>query len=229
MRLFLTILTLFISFSIFSQKVENVKTIVEGDKVTITYDLTELISGDTLFITIYPSDPLIELPLRGLSGDVGKVSGVGKGKKIVWMSRDQIVNRGNPLSFDVRAELVYRFVLLSEMKDTRRGKKVLLKWNAWPDRPINIQLVKDNVVQYAVATSVGKGEYTWKVPSGQTIGSYYQLRFANESKVLLTDEFKVKHRIPTLVKFLPLVGLVLLLPKETKKEGLPGPPGLGLN
>jgi hypothetical protein len=229
MRLFFIALALFVPFLLFSQKVENVKTLIDGERVVITYDLIDTLPGDTLFISIYPSDPYIELPLQGLAGDVGKVFGGGKGKNIVWSAKDQILNSKNPISFDVRAELVYRFVLLTKVKDTRRSKRIVLKWNAWPDRSINIQLVKDNTVQFSIANSVSKGEYSWKVPSGQDIGSFYQLRFANGNQILLTNEFKIKHRIPTAVKLLPLGAIVLLIPDKAKKEGLPGPPGLGLN
>ncbi len=231
-RFICAISILFVPSLLFSQKVRNVRTTIIKDKVTITYDLIETLPGDTLFISVFPSDLTIELPARGLKGDIGKVSGGNVEKKIEWTTKDiAILSPKTEISFDVRSELVYRFVVTTDIKSVRRGKSATIHWNAWPDRPINIQLVSDTTAQYTIVSGATKGQYIWRVPNDLVIDDNYRLRLRNLNQNQETKQFKIKHTIPTVVKLLPLAAAaILLIPKEApKKSDLPAPPDVGLN
>ena len=68
----------------FSQKLENLKAEVTGEKIIVTYDITGSQPDDSYNISLYSSQDKYAAPLTRVTGDVGKKIKEGKNKKIEW-------------------------------------------------------------------------------------------------------------------------------------------------
>lgn len=106
---FLTLLIL-TSAVCFSQKIENVRPEVAGEKINIFYDLTGIADNQSVFVKVFISTDggkTYGEPLMSVTGDVGMVTGPGKGKCIIWdvfKEMDELVSLN--VKFKVKADLV---------------------------------------------------------------------------------------------------------------------------
>jgi hypothetical protein len=105
----LTILCL-TSVVCFSQKIENVRPEVAGEKINIYYDLAGIAENQTVFVKVYMSTDggkTYGESLKNVTGDVGMVVGPGKAKCIVWdvfEEMDELVSVN--VKFKVKADLI---------------------------------------------------------------------------------------------------------------------------
>jgi hypothetical protein len=104
------IVLIFMSSVCFSQKIENVRPEVAGEKINIYYDLIGIEDGQSVFVKAYISTDggkTYGEPLKSVTGDVGMVIGPGKNKCIVWdvfNEMDELVSLN--VKFKVQADLV---------------------------------------------------------------------------------------------------------------------------
>ena len=231
------ILLLALSFPLlaFSQKLENLKAIVQGEKIIVTYDLSQGYAGDKFDILLYASHNNFSSPLQRVNGDVGRGLTPGKGKTIEVDARNEIGNYKGELSFEVRAEVIAAFALTNNISSAKRGKSIALAWRGgMKNQDVKIELLRAGVSQGAVGTAGNNGMYQWLVPSNHKTGTDYQLRLVNGKETVTTGRFAIKHKVPTLLKVLPLVavatvvGLVGGSKPGPAKANLPLPPDLGL-
>lgn len=222
----------------FSQKLENLKAIPQGEKIVITYDISSDFPGDKYDITLYASSNNFSSPLQRVTGDVGGGQAEGKGKRIEWDAKNELGNYKGDLSFEVRAEVIAAFALKHEIISAKRGKSVQLDWRGGSkNQDVKIELLKEGAVQGEVGTVSNKGTYNWAIASSEKTGAGYQLRLVNGKEIVTTMRFSIQHKVPTLVKVLPLVVIGAIVaalgggskPGAAKDSSLPTPPDLGLN
>ncbi len=135
---FLLIL-LFVSSSLFSQKIENVHAEQRGKQVVITYDITGAQSGQTFDVKLLYSQNGYDWKqaINGLTGDIGSNVTVGSSKIITWdvlQDADRLVGTG----FMFKVEAVVSgggFTGISgTFADTRDGKSykwVIIGYRTW--------------------------------------------------------------------------------------------------
>ncbi|MBI1769597.1 MAG: hypothetical protein HYR67_14610 [Bacteroidetes bacterium] len=233
-------LVLFGSLAGQAQKLENLKAIAQGEKIIITYDLSETFAGDRCDIQLYSSHNNFSMPLQHVSGDIGRGLPAGKGKRIEWEAKIELGNYQGELSFEVRAEVIGLLTFKNGITNAKRGKTVSIVWRGGSkNENVKVELLKDGVLQSGVATTTNIGNYQWNVPLKQKTGGGYQIRLVNGKEMITTDFFSVRHKIPTLLKILPAVaaGVVVGLLSgskgssgtPTKSSDLASPPDLGLN
>lgn len=236
MKLILFLICTF-SISAFSQKLENLKAVSAGDKIVITYDLSAEVPGDKYDVQIYSSYNNFASPLRYVSGDMGNSLTPGNGKRIEWEAKREIGNYQGDLSFEIRAEIKAILAFKNSVSNVKRSKSLAVVWRGGAkNEDVKVVLLKEGVEQSSLATVNNAGNYQWTVPAKQKTGGGYQLRLENGAEVITTGTFSIKHKIPTLLKILPLMaaGAAAALVSgsggsETKNSNLAEPPDLGLN
>jgi hypothetical protein len=89
----------------------------------------------------------------------------------------------------------------------KRGKSFSLGWKAGNTNPINVELFKGGQRIGGDMNQPNNGGHTFYIPAQAKPGSDYRLKFTdtkNPADVLYTENFKVKPKIPLLVKLLPV-------------------------
>ncbi len=217
----------------FSQKLENLKAVVQGEKIIVSYDISQGYDGDKFDISLYASHNNFTSSLQRVNGDVGRGLTPGKDKKIEVDAKNEIGNYKGELSFEVRAEVIAAFALTNNVSSAKRGKSIALAWRGGvKNQDVKIELLRAGVSQGAVGTVGNNGIYQWLVLSNHKTGTDYQLRLVNGKETVTTGRFAIKHKVPTLLKVLPLVAVAAVVGlvggSPAKDSKLPLPPDLGL-
>ena len=236
MKLILFLICTF-SISAFSQKLENLKAVSAGDRIVITYDLNAEVPGDKYDVQIYSSHNNFSSPLKYISGDMGNSLVPGNGKRIEWEAKKELGNYKGDLSFEIRADVKALFAFKNSVTNTKRGKPLTVAWRGGlKSEEVKVTLLKEGVEQSSLATVNNNGDYQWTVPAKQKTGDGYQVRLMNGKETITSDRFAIRHKVPTIVKILPVVviGAVVALvggskDTGTKTSNLAAPPDLGLN
>lgn len=125
-----------------AQRIENVRTEVEGEEIHIYYDLLGVEANSSVIVKVYLSTDggdTYGKPLRSVSGDIGIVTGAGKDRCIVWdvfRDVDELVSVN--VKFKVRAEplkteqaLVDPGRIFKIDINTNIGSKSILDYNSY--------------------------------------------------------------------------------------------------
>ena len=226
-----------VSISSFSQEIENLKAIAQGDRIVITYDINGTLAGDKCDVQIYSSHNNFSTPLQGISGDIGNGLSPGTGKKIEWEAKAELGNYQGELSFEIRAEVKALFAFKNSVTNTKRGKPLTVAWRGGlKSEEVKVTLLKEGVEQSSLATVNNNGDYQWTVPAKQKTGDGYQVRLMNGKETITSDRFAIRHKVPTIVKIMPVVVIGAVVAVVSGSEGsgtktskLAEPPDLGLN
>ena len=220
----------------FSQKLENLKAEVTGEKIIVTYDITGSQPDDSYNISLYSSQDKYTAPLTLVTGDVGKKIKEGKNKRIEWDAPSEFNGIKGTLLFEVHAELVAKLTLQNSIDHVRRGKVAPIAWRGGDQHtPVKIELVKGSEVMGVIGTIKDKRTFDWKIPAHQKTGKDYHLRLTNGKEVINSKTFSIQPKVPLLLKILPVAGvgvaafLVLNGSKDSGTKELATPPDLGLN
>lgn len=206
----------------FSQKIENTKAEASGEKIIITYDLTQGEPGDTYTISLFASHNNFSKPLSKVFGDVGQGVQEGKGKRIEWESKAEVGNYKGALTFEIEAIVIAPLTLKTEVTSIKRGKSMPLRWRGGDqNQNIKIELLKAGVVQGTVGSTANKGMYEWKVSDKQKPGKDYSLRLVSGRETVSSQAFAIKPKVPLWLKVgVPVVALgVLLISKSGGENG----------
>ncbi len=222
-----------------AQQIQNLKASVEGERIFITFDLITDSAGDKFDVAVYASNNNFNSPLRLVSGDIGSSVEAGTAKRIVWSARTELGNFKGDLSFELRATVVAVFSQTSKLAAVKRGTSVPLGWHGGKkDEDVKIELLKAGTSVRTLSSSGNNGKYDWSIPGDQKPGKDYQIRMTNGREISTSNNFQIKHKIPTLLKVAPVVvvaGVLVAISSgskssETPKDSsLPAPPDLGLN
>ena len=220
----------------YSQKLENLKAEVAGEKIIITYDIAGSQPDDSYNISLYSSQDKYTAPLTRVTGDVGKKIKEGKNKRIEWDAPSEFNGIKGTLLFEVHAELVAKLTLQNSIDHARRGKVVPIAWRGGDQHtPVKIELMKDNVVVGIIGTIKDKRTTDWKIPAHQKTGKDYHFRLTNGKESINSKTFSIQPKVPLLVKVIPVAGagvaafLLLSGKKDKGPTELATPPDLGLN
>ena len=220
----------------YSQKLENLKAEVAGEKIIVTYDITGSHPDDSYNISLYSSQDKYTAPLTLVTGDVGKKIKEGKNKRIEWDAPSEFNGIKGTLLFEVHAELVAKLTFQNSIDHVRRGKIAPFTWRGGDQHAsVKVELVKGSEVVGVIGTIKDKRSFDWKIPSRQKTGKDYHVRLTNGKEVINSKTFSIQPKVPLLVKILPAAGvgvaafLVLNGSKDSGTKELATPPDLGLN
>jgi hypothetical protein len=227
-----------------SQTITNIKTTFDGEKVIIVYDLSGVQPTDKFKVSIFSSHDSYSRPLSLVTGDVGETVSSGKGNRVIWDAKNTLSPTfDDDIIIKIKAGKAVlgglsRLTMKPLASSTyKRKKKIDMQWmGGKPDDKINIYLYKGDQVKLRVAEKVdNKQTYSWQMPGSVKKGKNYTVKIANANEPTETSDsqtFRVKPKVPFIVKMLPLIGggiyaLISSLgggdPGETPDSMLPGP------
>jgi hypothetical protein len=116
------------------------------------------------------------------------------------------------LALEIRGRVYVPFVKLQTFAvagSYKRGKAHDLIWQPGNSDPINIELFKGSDRMQGSMSQPNNGAYVLNIPSTTKTGSDYRLKITStksSDEVIYTPYFKIKPKVPALLKFgLPLV------------------------
>jgi len=199
------------------QKIENLEASTEGNKIIITYDIVEGVTGDTYDVQLYASHNNYSSPVRLVSGEVGKALNEGRKKKIEWDAKAELGNYSGDLSFELRVMVTAALAIQSRVSSIKRGKDLELTWRGGSvNHEVKIELLQSGATVGTLEIVPNSGSWQWPVPTNQPVGNDFQLRLVNGKESVVTEPFSIRHKIPTALKAAPLALLVVFaLPGST--------------
>ena len=208
MRLYLSILLGLVAMTTLAQSIQNVKATPQDGKVIVLYDLIGGKPEQKYTIDLFASHNNFSAPLTEVSGDVGKNITPGTGKKIIWDAALELTTYKGDITFKVKGEAItlpFAFKKPAKGGSVRRGKNTSVEWEGGkPTQHIKLELYKGTELVNSIAETGNTGQYNWSIPKKTSKGSY-TLKLNAGQETVNSQPFKIKSKIPFIVKMLPVV------------------------
>ena len=238
-----------------AQQIENLSSSFDGIKITVSYDLIFSDSSRRFKVELLSSLDSFVKNLSPVSGAAGEKIKPGKGLKITWEPRKSLpADFDKEITFKVRASLLAPIVvakiqpepkvikaepaavitklnLINQIKSSyRRGTELKLLWaGGKADDRIVAELIDAAGRSEILQTVINKGELTFKFPAKLKTTNGYLLKITPNGRTgdsATSSAFIIRHRVPLLLKLLPIVPVAIILLPSKKSEGnavLPSP------
>ena len=231
-----------LTFAASAQKVENLRTTFDGEKVIVQYDLNHNNPAQVFKVTLYSSHNNYAHALTSLSGDVGEHVIPGKDRKIIWDARNSL-----PADFDQEITIKIKISLVAAGTSTaaetgalkirsfdrsayKKGSTIELHWSGGkPGDKINIELLKNGEVKQKIGGNVNNThKFAWVVPKKGEGGKGYSIRVSPAGKPAefsSSSDFAIKPQVGLGIKALPILvaGAIIMLLPDPPDDVLPGP------
>lgn len=194
-----------------AQSVTISKVELAGDKIIVHYNLENSNPTSNFLLNLYESRDNFATPLAKVAGDVGSEVKPGSNKKIEWNIRQEYGNYKGKLALELRGKVYVPFVKLQSFavaSSYKRGKAHDIVWQPGNTDPVNIELFKGKERIQGSMSQANNGSFVLNIGSSVKTGSDYHLRFSstkNNDEVFTTHDFKIKPKIPMLLKVLPVI------------------------
>lgn len=234
MKLFLTQIVLMVSLCCQAQEFAIHKVELTGESVILYYSLIDTVKARTYTINVYSSRDNYITPLQKVKGDVGLEVRPGENKKITWSSKEELgTTFQGDIELEVRGRLYIPFIRFDGFQEEqviKRGKAKTITWSGGTRQNIlNFALYKDDTYVDVIPNVGNSGSYDIVLPTSVKPGKGYYFMVSdskNKDQVMKTNTFRVKRKVPLLVKVLPVVALGIITPSLGGGSG--GPSELGL-
>jgi hypothetical protein len=195
-----------------AQNITNFSATILEKKVVLTYDLEAPVSTFMYKVEVYSSIDQYSQPLKSVSGEVGEKISVGNGKKIEWQPQLDVKEFGGDVDFKLKTTLVYAPWLVTkpnEQTSYKRGKIASITWTGYSPTAQNVrlELQKDGQAISNTEAVTNSGQSDFSFPQNLKVGGGYQLKVSNTTnanELAISKEFKIKRKIPLVVKLLPI-------------------------
>jgi len=218
---------------LWAQKVENVVSAFDGQRVVITYDLIHSDSARKFAVQVFSSADDFLRPLAHVTGAVGLAVKPGRALKIIWSVRQELPpDFDKDIRYKIKATLVpltgekVKSTLSKKESTTtvfatetnqlftltapiacRRGKKYEVHWSGTnPNDPIRFELYDAANAQKIIGRAQGsENSWQWEVPPAIKTGRYtLKVIFNTKTMDAVTQPLHIRHKTPFVVKILPL-------------------------
>ena len=199
------------SFYASAQNVTIKKVELAGERVIIYFDLDDSNTNHEFLLNVFSSKDNFTAPLAKVKGDVGQEVKPGPNKKIEWNIMQEYGGYKGKLALEIRGKVYVPFVKLQNFDNTRnykRGKSYSIPIKAGSTNPIHVELYKGSQRVSGEMNHPNNGAYTLSIPSNATKGDDYRLKITDSKSsedVVYSPFFKVRPKLPLLVKLLPVV------------------------
>lgn len=196
-----------------AQTVSIKKIELAGEKVIVHYDLEDSNPNNEYKLDLYASKDNFIAPLTKVKGNVGSEVKPGLDRKIEWNIIEEYGPYKGKLSLEIKGKVYIPFVKLQNFntsKSYKRGSNNNLGWKPGNNNPINIELFKGGQRVAGDMNMPNNGSHTLYIPSKAKPGKDYRLKITdsrNSEDVIYTDYFKVKPKVPLLLKLLPVFAI----------------------
>jgi hypothetical protein len=191
--------------------IKNVE--LAGEKIIVHYDLEDGNPNNSYKLDLYASRDNYAAPLAKVKGDIGMEVKPGVDRKIEWNIREELGGYKGRIALEIRGKVYIPFVKLQNFdaeKSYKRGKSYNMAWKPGSTNPINIELYKGGQRISGEMNQPNNGGHTFYIPAQAKKGSDYRIKVTDTKSsedVLYTSEFKVKPKVPLLVKILPVLAI----------------------
>jgi len=213
MRVFLLAIGCISFLSASAQTIAIKKVELAGEKIVVHYDLEDGNPNNEYKLDLYASADNYATPLAKVKGDVGLEVKPGIDRRIEWSIRDEFGPYKGKLALEIRGKVYIPFVKIQNFdteKSYKRGNSYNIAWKPGSTNSINIDLYKGGERVGGESNLQNNGSHTFYIPTHAKKGSDYRLKITdtkNSEDVLYTSEFKVKPKVPLLVKVLPVLAV----------------------
>lgn len=195
-----------------AQSIDNVQVEVDGDNINVSFDLGYKSSIQEKYdIEIYSSRDNYSKPLVVKEGQLKDVPAMNRRITYVLDGMENFAEFKGEVDFQIIATMVYAPIVIDrpyQSEKYKRGSMVQVKWHGGiENETFNVDLYKDGVKMQTLDQNNEFGSYSWMMPKQQKKGNY-KIAIQSEKNSLnrvLSPEFKVKARVPFIVKFLPVL------------------------
>ncbi|WP_119844905.1 Ser-Thr-rich GPI-anchored membrane family protein [Reichenbachiella sp. MSK19-1] len=195
-----------------AQSINNVQVQVDGDDINISFDLKFKSSIQEKYdIEIFSSRDNYATPLAVKDGKLKDVAAVNA--RLTYVVDGAIVFEEfkGDVNFQIVATMVYAPIVIdtpSKPSKHKKGSMVQVKWHGGiEDEKFSVDLYKNGVKQETLDANNEYGTYSWVMPRKQKKGKY-KLAIqsdSNSSNRAFSPEFKIKSKVPFIVKVLPVL------------------------
>jgi hypothetical protein len=213
MRGIILMLGLFVTITASAQTIAIKKIELAGEKIIVHYDLDDSNPNNEYKLDLFSSRDNFTTPLTKVKGDVGSEVKPGLDRKIEWSIREEYGPYKGKISLEIRGKVYVPFVKLQNFNPGsgyKRGSSHNIGWKPGNSNPINIELFKGGQRISGEMNQPNNGSHTLYIPSSAKPGNDYRLKISdtrNPEDVLYTDNFKVKPKVPLVVKVLPILAV----------------------
>lgn len=196
-----------------AQLVTIKKVELSGDKILVLYDLEDSNPEREFSLNLFASKDNFAAPLQKVKGDIGSEIKPGANKRVEWRIREEYGGYKGRLALEIRGKVYMPFLRLQNFnteQSYKRGKQYNVQWKPGNTNPILIELFKGDQRIAGDANLPNNGTYTLNIPSQSKTGSDYRLKITdskNSDEVIYTEYFKVKPKVPLLLKVLPILAV----------------------
>lgn len=230
-RLLLISSLLFFSLAASAQAVSIKRVELAGEKVIVIYDLEDSNPNNQYLLNLYTSKDNFAKAVTNVGGDVGVDIKPGVDKRIEWNLVKEFGGYKGKLSLEIRGRVYIPFIRMQDFNPSatyRRGKTYSIAWKAGNNNPVSIELFKGGQRIAGEMNHSNNGSYELFIPTHAKTGDDYKIKFTdsrNPDEIIYSAPFRVRPKIPLLVKAVPVVvavAVVVLLTSKKKPSEKPG-------
>lgn len=208
---------------------------LDGENVNIYYDLLDSVSGRAYTVKLFSSRDNFVSPLVKVRGDEGLEVKPGGNRKITWNAKEELSpDFQGEVGIEVRGRVYIPFVRLSEQyTSVKRLTPYDVTWSGGTAQNIlNFDLYRNGKKVATFPNIANVGHHKFTLPSNIKPGKGYSFKITdtkNQDQIVNTAPFKVKRKIPLLLKVLPMVAVCTLaanlLGRAPSTPSIPEAPG----
>ena len=208
---------------------------LEDGNVVVKYDLLDSIHGRFYTVRLYSSQDDFLNPLKELSGDYGMETSPGSNKQLVWHARNELGSSfDDDVALELRARIYIPFINVDDFNDIRtltRSRKHSITWSGGrPSNILNFNLYRGDEKITTFSNIANVGHHDLELPPHIKPGKGYYFLISdikNKDEVVRTSEFKIKRKVPLLLKIVPVVGIAsaatVISPSNSGGGSIPDP------
>jgi hypothetical protein len=220
---------LFLASELKAQTIEIKSVKYLDEKVVIDYELLDSLEGRSFSVRLYFSVDGYLNPLVKVSGDVGLEVKSGKNRKIVWAITEELPpDFSGKVALEIRGRLFIPFIQTESINSYnvfKRKRKYQLTWSGGTSQNVlNFDLMKGDKKITTFPNLANVGHHTFEFPIHIRPGKGYHFRISdtkNKDEIVVTNTFKIKRKIPLLVKSIPLLAMGYGISILTGKSPVP--------
>jgi hypothetical protein len=190
---------------------------LDGGNVNVYYDLLDSVAGRGYTIKLFSSRDNYVSPLEKVVGDAGLEVKPGGNKKITWAAKEELgANFEGEVGIEVRGRAYIPFVRLNgQYNSLKRLTPYNMTWSGGTQQNIlNFDLYRKGKKVTTFPNIANVGHHKFTLPSNVKPGKGYSFKITdtkNQDQIVNTAPFKVKRKIPLLLKVLPMLAVGTLV------------------
>jgi len=200
-----------------------------GANLMLYYNLIDSVRNRVYTVNLYSSADNYTSPLQKVTGDIGLEVKPGVNRKIIWSAKEELGSSfTGDVGLEVRGKVYIPFVKLDgfdDYKKFKRNRNYTITWTGGRGNSVlNFDLYRGETLIKAYPNIANVGYHTLKF-QGIKPGKNYRLKISdskNKDDVVNSAPFKIRAKVPILVKLLPIAALGYLISTiEPTPEGDP--------